>query len=614
MKRKTSATPTRIWTFGMRTPSPEDEAAIREQTKLAHRYQNALVEIERERRVLYREARTALSPELAVLETRIGELNLSIENQRRDIKSLRKITRERTLHRSAMATLKLLNTERRAVAIKLKAARGLVNTDSALRTKADAINEAAYAKQRKARSESGLYWGTYLLVEKAMEAVTKGKDDPQFKRYRGGGRAGVQIQNGMTVAELFSGNDTRLRLAPLPSGTWDTRVGRRHAVTQVKIRIGTTADKKPRFAVFDHLVQHRPLPSDGIVKWAWIKLEPIGTRIRWSLQLSLESEEFATRKHASKNAETVAVNLSWRTKPSGDIRAGYAVGTDGRERELLLPAKLRERFTEMREHRSHGDLIFDEAKKCTQAFLAAAPTLDDEVRQAAEHIHAWRSHGKLVRFAKLLGEKFSAPREIGQTLRDWRAEREREQKFLYDSPAPVFDWLRTRGVTGHALQALYLHIWWKANDFLWNQEAELRSRTLGWRKHLYRNYAAELASEYKTLLIEKFDLRSVAEKPEPEEEEAHVSNVAHVRTIAAPSELRLALIAAFHGDHIEQSADHNTLACTVCGAITDDPPARKLVLTCPGCGSEHDQDRNNCQNQLARQTGEYRGPAPRAAE
>jgi rubrerythrin len=83
---------------------------------------------------------------------------------------------------------------------------------------------------------------------------------------------------------------------------------------------------------------------------------------------------------------------------------------------------------------------------------------------------------------------------------------------------------------------------------------------------------------------------------------------------AAPSELRSALIAAFHGNHVEQSADHNTLACEKCGTITDDTPADSIVITCPSCNSEHDQDRNNCQNQLARYRGRYKGPAPLAAE
>ncbi|HEX9640766.1 MAG TPA: hypothetical protein VGB13_05585, partial [Candidatus Krumholzibacteria bacterium] len=482
-----------------------------------------------------------------------------------------------------------------------------------LHERAQQVNAAATARTKEARHRSGLYWGTYLLVEKAVEAAARGKHDPQFRRFRGRGRVGVQIQKGMTVAELFSGEDTRLQVKPLPAGTWDTRPGRRRALTELKIRIGSHG-REPVWATFEDLLQHRPLPADGVIKWAWIKIERIGTESRWTFQIALESETFVPRKHRPRTDLAVAVNLGWRLKTDESLRVGYCKGEDASERELVLPSKLRQQLFFADKIRSANDLIFDEARKATVAWLRDHPQTDEAIQKASEHMHAWHDHGKLVRVARLLTEAQSTPNELRKIWLDWKVDRFRAMKDLYDTPEVIDTWLAARGVDVDKRHPLYLLIWWKKNDHMWNMEAHTRVKALGWRKQLYRNYAAELAREFKTLLIEKFDLREVAERPEAEEAQTHIQPAARARTHAAPSELRSALLAAFHGDHIEQSADHNTLCCKTCGTNTEDLPAEAIVIACPKCQTEHDQDRNNCDNQLARYRGEYRGPEPKAAE
>ena len=308
------------------------------------------------------------------------------------------------------------------------------------------------------------------------------------------------------------------------------------------------------------------------------------------------------------------MNLGWRLKADESLRVGYCVDEDGATRELILPARLRQHLFHADKLRSANDLIFDEAKKATQAWLKTVPPVDVDLQKLLEHMHAWHDHGKLVRVAMALTKAHSTPEECRKIWIDWKVTRFRALKDLYDSPAVVSDWLRAQGFEEPKVHALYLLIWWKKNDHMWNMEARERDRALGWRKDLYRNYAAGLARDYKQLLIEKFDLRDVAERPEAEDQTPHIQAAARARTHAAPSELRSALLAAFHGEHLEQSADHNTLACKRCGTITDDLPAEQIVIMCPACKSEHDQDKNNCENQLARYRGEYRGPTPQAAE
>src|ERR1700748_31254 len=78
MKRKTSTTPTKIWSFGALRPT-ENEEKFLEQLFQANRYYNTLIEIERKRRDSFREARSQVVPELGALEVKWQELDSRFE-------------------------------------------------------------------------------------------------------------------------------------------------------------------------------------------------------------------------------------------------------------------------------------------------------------------------------------------------------------------------------------------------------------------------------------------------------------------------------------------------------------------------------------------------------
>ena len=66
--RKTSTVPTKVYTYGALSLSPEQQRLVNDQLFAAHRYRNTLVEIERKRRDDYRGIRGKLSRPLAALE------------------------------------------------------------------------------------------------------------------------------------------------------------------------------------------------------------------------------------------------------------------------------------------------------------------------------------------------------------------------------------------------------------------------------------------------------------------------------------------------------------------------------------------------------------------
>src|SRR5262249_19800215 len=67
MKRKTSTTPTKIWSFGPLKPT-ENAELFHDHLYQATRYYNQLIEIERRRRDRFRVARSEHTPELSALE------------------------------------------------------------------------------------------------------------------------------------------------------------------------------------------------------------------------------------------------------------------------------------------------------------------------------------------------------------------------------------------------------------------------------------------------------------------------------------------------------------------------------------------------------------------
>jgi hypothetical protein len=612
MKRKTSTLPTRIWTYGCRPPTAGGEL-IREQLWKAHRYYNKLIELELERRRLYREARSALNGTLSELESKQAEINAAIDKHRGELLLLRQSKRKRVADPVAVATLRALETQRKSTSLALKEARANGKTDPALLAVSERIHEETQKKVRAARAVCGVYWGTYLITEKAAQTACnppkqKGvaPTDPRFKRWSGGqGRIGVQLHRERAV-DVLAGMGTMLQIVPksLPGKPAQTKSGL-HCT--VRIRVGSDEQKKPVWAEFPVLL-HRMPPADAILTWAWILVRKQGPNTRYELQLSMESESF---HHRRCGKGTVALDIGWRALPNGDIRVGYLVDDRGQERALIMPGVVKDSLDGANKLRGHSEKHFDTARQVFASWLATATgPAADWWRAETAFMHQWRAHAKLARLTENgLRALDVSPDRVRALWTRWRLERLGKSLDLFGPIEELTRWFVSQGSwsPGECMM-LYLEWWRRKDHHLYEFESNQRATALRRRKDIYRNLAADLASTYETLVVEKFDLRSFARNEAPEDEKTDFTKRA--RTVAAPHELRGAILGAWaKARTVVLPCKDTTRECHLCHHVNKDwESPESLEQQCAGCGAIWDQDANAARILLHRWREQSGGP------
>lgn len=580
MKRKTSTTPTRIYSYWVFPPTPEESGDLERQFELARRYKNELLNIELER---LKQAR-----EVFLAQPHIGEQSEKIEALRKELFEVRgAIKASRAKERARVDTAPLDRRAKELVAsfkeasTLLKAMRQEIKPAD-VKKKLVAIEEASREATKKARAaivEAGLYWGTYLLVERQIEAARKSKRDPKFRKWDGSGRVGVQLQKGAPVSNLYSDAETIDRRFYISADAVDPRKEkdkRRH----VFLRIGSTETKKPIFFQLTAIF-HRPLPSDGKVVYVWLARRlvvdaPPKRKFVYELQITVEAPSFGVSRAIpagyAERQDACGIDVGWRAIDE-TLRFGYLAGADGSEEELRLPEGLVRRFLTVEKIATKRDLLFNETKKKIVE-LAAGAELPAWLTEVLSHLPQWRSLLRLQRLAW-----------------DWRQRRFAGDETLYST---IEQWRRID-------KRMYLEV------------TGIRNHALGHRKDYYRNVAIDIARRWKTVYIERFDLRQVARLVVAEDKDALPSAARHNRQIAAISEFRQALkhaMAAHGGLCIEIPAQHTTTICHACGFQGEWNKAVELVHVCTSCGRRWDQDKNAAMNLLCRGLGDMNMATP----
>lgn len=465
-----------------------------------------------------------------------------------------------------------------------------------------------------AREVSGVFWGTYLVVEPSHEQSLKrrgedGKsrtiplwddgepDGPRFRRFDGDGTVSMQLQKGMTVEELFGGRDRRVRVERLPLRTEPSRRGpppdpnsnrsrRRggHAY-RLWLRVGSEG-REPVWARFG-LVVPRPFPADANFKWVHVHRSTVGHSTEWEAHFVVETRELPADPPCDRPAAgEVYVEFGWRVVPEG-LRVATWLAPSGETGHLVLDRRTVEGIEKSAGIRAVRDRNANEALGGLLSLLrrdpaSLPPWLPEEARRTS--LHAWRSPERLQRLVR----RVSA--ELG--LRATRAD--------YDA------WSRPAGPD--AWTARDLEIWrhqeWHLYDYERNQDLGARRN----RTDIYRRFAADLARRYGTLVYEDFDLSQVAETPktkarkagtEPEPDSAMARTARANRFVAAVGELRSACVQAFASrrrEHYEVEVDLGTQRCNACGCRDRWDAAPRIEHTCSGCGVTFDQDVNHVRN------------------
>jgi hypothetical protein len=177
----------KVYRYGC-LPPVEGEDIVNEQLFRANRYKNRLVEIERRRRARIEEATAAvLGVQYPDLVRGEQEASARFDEIDRAIKRTRQQSRSRKVPEEMLRAYEEARAARREARARLREAKRLLRTGE-LRAAIEAINEEARAEVRKARAESGLYWGTYLVVEQDADRMRRAPGTPHFRRFDGTGR------------------------------------------------------------------------------------------------------------------------------------------------------------------------------------------------------------------------------------------------------------------------------------------------------------------------------------------------------------------------------------------------------------------------------------------
>jgi hypothetical protein len=566
----------RVYKYGLLRPIL-NEPLVRDQLRAKHNYRNMLIEIERGRRAALRVVEES-HPELTAVMATAKVAALEIEASRQAIRLVRSKSRSRSETSEMTARVKAARVMRRTTSQALFDCRQRVRPE--MQATRDIINERAAELVRGARALTDSYWGSYLLAEDEVKATAKQPlydgtepNDPRFERWNGEGQIGVQIQKGMTPSDLFSTEDSRLRVS---EPNWNDGKHVRTLRT-LSIRVGSEG-RSPIWASWP-IIMHRALPIGARIKRCNVSLRIHGTREIWTTELTVESSDLTeeggeggSQSNLGK-AGAVGVDIGWRvvTDVDGVDGAGGSKGLrvcayaseDGKDLgELCLTAREISRLRKADEIRSICDLRFDAARKALKSWLDSME-IPVWLAAATLHMHAWRSPMRLMGVARRWKkERFTGDETSFDALESWR--------------------------------------YWHSQHNQW--EADQRTKSLRMRKEKYRVFAAELARKYEVLVLEDrgendraktMDLRKFAKRA-PTEADAENEMARSNRHLAATSELRTILEQAFvaQGGRVELAPCENTTrTCTVCGVVDGVLDAETQIdVTCSACGAEQDQD------------------------
>ncbi|MDY0036708.1 MAG: hypothetical protein RBS05_12435 [Zoogloea oleivorans] len=529
-----------IYEFGARI-DPECAPAINEQITLARRMYNDIVAYIRD---TVAEAHACVlahaGPEAHALQAQIDALTERFKAAKAadDEPAMKDIAAQRRQAWSDLGTM-------------LKSARKLAKADTApIFARIGKRSTCGTYQIRCSAVTRGLGWATAnAVLDAALQAFKKSFMRGQAPRFSVGAE---KIQDtlslqftaagGLNVADLLTGRNAELSIAPPPAGAGRRRYG------EFRFRLGPAQAGIYATGTWQY---HRPIPEGARIGLARLIRRRVGKDTKWALQLMVRTPE-PVRIESGHRAPLAAVHFGWAADLDGRRIAAIADSADpGNARILRLPAGVEDGLRRSAEAQAERDSLRDSIIERVKALDlgAADETLHAEhaalKRLPAQHIAIRRLH----RLCHLLREADRLP--------DWLAQ------------------------------------WRLADRALWQRSAHTARRARNARRSYYRETAIDLARRYDTIVIEPLDLAEAAIKvDEVTGEKTDFTRRARAgRVVAALYEFESAIrwagvktqsavldlvaptvsLCAHCGSQSVQpdEADYQTLHCADCGAATD---------------------------------------------
>ncbi len=594
---------------GKRLKFPGHQDAI-DQLWKAHRLQNDVVKIERDRREEANRIIHDKFPDLAQLLIDAEALDRDLDTMRAELARRNSAAGSKTANRDYAAEIRARATARKSAWSAHKVRKDAAYADPTVRAALGLCDERFALAKKNARTAAvadGLYWATSLIV---MQRVKRSGPPPKFKRWAGEGLIAVQFQrkpdtdspkvavldrhgnpkihprSGKAATRHEEGSSLRTGDIWLRNTTcWIESEGKPNKeYVIVHFRVGSTDDGSPIWCDIQVRLD-RPLPEGAEIKWAHLSRRKVGTYCNWEVQFDVAMSDAGWAIHdgivdRQRNREwateaTVAVALGWRNIDN-EIRVGYWVGDDGQEGAIVIPRDRLTRWLECDSLQGFRDTAFDANKEALRLWLQQQIGLPQVWKDRTASLRQWRSPARLASLV-IWWRQNRLPND-GAILRQMEGE-------LVPPPTPN----GRDSYNGGRLQDKHLFDWQE------NRRAKCRH----WRKWYYREVALALKRQYRNIVVAEIDWHAIAENPAPEEMADDVNK--RYRGIAACASLRDQLTECM--TEVVVSAVRITVTCYACGA-TMVAPGRGQWVVCEPCGGDRmDRAMNAAKNLLQRGLG-----------
>lgn len=470
------------------------------------------------------------------------------------------------------------------------------------------VRNNSVALKSACSEQTSLYSETKESVKSAAkQSFKESKTDPRFQsiyKRKLGRKFGLRFKKGLKQSDLYSGTNRQLGVI-----STDESYGRRDAAKRVertpgskrwfsrrhtvRMDISTSRDTKSgnrRAVVFECLFD-RPVPSDGVVKFAYLVPKRIGERLFWELQLVIDIKKPLVRLDCGEG--DCEVRLRWaqadeekcrmlvaelngvpfeldsseywgaiRMQPPSGANPGRrlsrANGDSKSVRGAIGIAQSMRRASDALFNNADGsgarDRLIAWVERKEEAGQELPDWLLDDVRAKPKNLETHeRGHGSLLQtrshvplrnIVRRLAEPLAE--DVNRLWPEWVADK-RSGAISDLMPEHIGDfrgWLSARGVSDPDSQFVIWLEWWRRKDVhLAQVAADLDHKARVTRKQQYRWKARRLTEQYETVTVNKLDLARIQRKGELEgSSESHAKAQ---KSVVAPSEFVDALKQAF---------------------------------------------------------------------
>ena len=222
--------------------------------------------------------------------------------------------------------------------------------NAAVRRRLHELEQQRIAAVKLARQSSGLFWSNCNAVIGVYETTRRRAFDTRTglqHHHDASSHLTNQIQGGMTVDELISGQNSQVRIGPKPDHLQD-RGGRMWRKGRRVLSLVATvyARASERRTVTWPIIMDRPLPSDACIQTVSVHRRRLADRWIWSASFAMHMP----MKHQTTGPR-VAVNLTWHQTPAGLRAATILVEGSDRPAHVFVPLHLIEAIERCRQYR-----------------------------------------------------------------------------------------------------------------------------------------------------------------------------------------------------------------------------------------------------------------------